>query len=533
MIVHRSCPPPRLDEARDPRVRVDFASSNDSKLNVLGGPMLHSRGTSYTPARHRRYATSRHFSLQKDTCHSKKYHTRFHTVILEMFGDDPREAIPSASLLLFEDGLILKTRANFSTNLDAEFPLDIFPACFLLARFFEGGPAMGSVGFILLFLALPERVKNLERETSPAPSRTRLRFRAAGIQRTRTPRARVARIPRHPLAHIVLAALLGAASSCKPDDEPLPTTPLSLQGNAAIAVAANISAPRPLSPADGTQINDTQPTLTVENATVTDDIVVTYRFEVATDADFQSFVANGDDIPQTKEQTSWRVSPPLGDDRYFWRARAENQRNVAGPYSSPVAFTVTNAGIVVFDSLMDGTSAGDVGGGEFVAQGWRVTTRSDFIRYAVRTIASGFVEWENLGLQPYNPQSDLYTLFGMWDPSRGDYRENPYRVHVRKLDTQGHNPPYLRMRFISGGDQHDVGYDFLQWNPGQTYRFRVEWGPSGGGNEARVLLDGRVVIRTVYGPAYRPRDHWIEMGVEERAESIVGIIYKNVRIGRR
>ena len=393
---------------------------------------------------------------------------------------------------------------------------------------------MGSVGFILLFLALPERVKNLERETSPAPSRTRLRFRAAGIQRTRTPRARVARIPRHPLAHIVLAALLGAASSCKPDDEPLPTTPLSLQGNAAIAVAANISAPRPLSPADGTQINDTQPTLTVENATVTDDIVVTYRFEVATDADFQSFVANGDDIPQTKEQTSWRVSPPLGDDRYFWRARAENQRNVAGPYSSPVAFTVTNAGIVVFDSLMDGTSAGDVGGGEFVAQGWRVTTRSDFIRYAVRTIASGFVEWENTGLRTTNPAPDNVMLLGMWDasPEAGPYRTNAFRMHLRKLDdTQ--EPPFLRLRWIANGEQHDTGANVQFWDPGRVYRWRVEWGPSGLGNVVQVFLDGAPIMLQQYTRDYAPERHWIELGVEERHESIVGAVYSNVRIGRK
>ncbi len=121
----------------------------------------------------------------------------------------------------------------------------------------------------------------------------------------------------------------------------------------------------------------------------------------------------------------------------------------------------------------------------------------------------------------------------MWDPTKGDYRENPYRVHLRKLDTQGHNPPYLRLRFISGGDQQDVGYDFLAWNRGQAYRWRIEWGPGGDRNEARVFLDGRVVMRASYGPAYRPEEHWIEMGVEERAESIVGVIYRNVRIGRR
>jgi hypothetical protein len=163
------------------------------------------------------------------------------------------------------------------------------------------------------------------------------------------------------------------------------------------------------------------------------------------------------------------------------------------------------------------------------SRGWQVTSRGDFIRYIVPTIQSGFVEWENLGLTPTNPAPDLYTLFGMWDPSKGDYRENAFRVHLRKLDTQGHNPPYVRLRWISGGEEHNEGFDFLSWNPGQAYRWRIEWG----GHDARVLLDGRVVIRTGYGPTYRPDQHWIEMGVEERAESIPGVIYRNVRIGRR
>ena len=148
-------------------------------------------------------------------------------------------------------------------------------------------------------------------------------------------------------------------------------------------------------------------------------------------------------------------------------------------------------------------------------------------------MSSGFVEWENLNLTPFNPQPDLFTIMGMWDPSRGDYRENPFRVHVRKLDPQGHNSPYVRMRFISEGDQHDVGWDFLEWNPSHTYRWRLEWGPGGGGNQARVFLDGRQIMRTSYGPHYRPNQHWIEMGIEERAETIVGLVFKNVSIGPR
>lgn len=205
-----------------------------------------------------------------------------------------------------------------------------------------------------------------------------------------------------------------------------------------------------------------------------------------------------------------------------------------GPTAPPPTPTPTptgNASIV--DPLTNGTSVGEVAGGIFSSAGWQVITPADYIRYRPPTITSGFVEWENLGLSPINPRRELFTIMGMWDPTRGDYRENPFRVHVRKLDTQGHNPPYVRLRFISNGDQHDVGWDFLDWNPNRAYQWRLEWGPSGSGNAARVFVDGQLVISTGYGPAYRPEQHWIEMGIQERAETIVGLVFRNVRIGRR
>lgn len=203
-----------------------------------------------------------------------------------------------------------------------------------------------------------------------------------------------------------------------------------------------------------------------------------------------------------------------------------------GP-TGPEPSTPSANGATVVDPLTNGTSVGEVSGGRFTNAGWQVTHRGNFIRYRVQPMTAGFVEWENLNLTPRNPQRDLFTIMGMWDPSRGAYRENPFRVHIRKLDTQGHNPPYVRMRFISNGDQHDVGWDFLDWNPSHPYQWRLQWGPGAGGNEARVFLDGQLILRTGYGPAYRPEQHWIELGVEERAETIVGMVFRNLRIGPR
>ena len=86
-------------------------------------------------------------------------------------------------------------------------------------------------------------------------------------------------------------------------------------------------------------------------------------------------------------------------------------------------------------------------------------------------------------------------------------------------------------RWIANGEQHDEGNNFLDWNPSRTYHWRLEWGPGGGGNTARVYLDGRLMITVNYNRAYRPNVLYIELGIGERGESIVGAKYSNLQIG--
>ena len=215
-------------------------------------------------------------------------------------------------------------------------------------------------------------------------------------------------------------------------------------------------------------------------------------------------------------------------------------------YSSVATFTVRSPGaapgpgpgpspgpqgLVLSDPLATG-SLGQVGGGQFTGFGWQVTRVTDFIRYEVPPIESGYAEWENTGLRRTNLSIDAYVLFGMWDPSRGAYRENPFRVHIQKLDER-HNRPYIRLRWISQLEEHNVGHNFLDWDPARAYRWRLEWGPEGASHVARVFLDGQEIIAERYGPPYRPQVHYVELGVEERQESVIGAVYSNLRIGRR
>ena len=81
--------------------------------------------------------------------------------------------------------------------------------------------------------------------------------------------------------------------------------------------------------------------------------------------------------------------------------------------------------------------------------------------------------------------------------------------------------------------QEDGGYNFTDWDPARVYTWRVEWGPDGEDELARVLLDGVEVIRLPYNYGYLPNTHWIELGIEERKESIIGLVYRNFAVVRR
>jgi hypothetical protein len=283
---------------------------------------------------------------------------------------------------------------------------------------------------------------------------------------------------------------------------------------------------------------DNQPTLTVRNATTSDGSVPTYHFQVSASDSYSPVAAEQTGVAQgTGGETSWKVNVPLAPGTYFWHVRAQ-VGSASGPFSGNDRFSTSppqggGGSILVQDPLTDGRSVGMVNGGEFTSQGWRVNNLSEYIRYEIPSTASGFVEWENVGLRETNASAQAYMLFAMWDPESGEFRANPFRANIQKLDTR-HNPPYVRFRFISSGDERNAGYNFLAWDPSERYRWRVEWGEGAERNEARVFVNGAEVMRVEYTPDYEPRTHWVEMGVNEsRNESCVGAVYSNVRIGRR
>jgi hypothetical protein len=48
-----------------------------------------------------------------------------------------------------------------------------------------------------------------------------------------------------------------------------------------------------------------------------------------------------------------------------------------------------------------------------------------------------------------------------------------------------------------------------------------------------VFLDGVEIMSTRYDRAYLPNTHWIELGIEQRHESVIDAIYRNFAVVRR
>ena len=306
----------------------------------------------------------------------------------------------------------------------------------------------------------------------------------------------------------------------------------------------NISAPTVQTPASGEGVSSQQPTLTVGNAQGASNL--TYRFEVASDSGFAAIVVIGSDISAgSSGSTSWQVSQPLDlGGKFYWRARA-SVAGTTGPFSSVADFTIA-AGFAsqtpvnqtyIFDPLTNGSSVGEVGGGVFNDLGWMATDAKSYIRYEVPTIISGFVEFQVSGLMRLNPAPTPLkrNLLIMWDPTAGSYTQNPFRVHIAKFDERLVRRWHMRFRWLSQGQERNIGINLFDWNPDQTYTFRLEWGafPEENSQRARVLLDGREIMVRNYDPIYRPNVHWIELGMAPREESLEQATYSNVTIGQR
>ncbi len=100
------------------------------------------------------------------------------------------------------------------------------------------------------------------------------------------------------------------------------------------------SAPTVSSPTDLQGLTSQFPQLTALNAVDGENDLLTYEFEIYTDATLTDLAASAGGQPQGYPETSWTVDVPLSDNQiYFWRARASDLYST-GPWSDTASFWV-------------------------------------------------------------------------------------------------------------------------------------------------------------------------------------------------
>jgi hypothetical protein len=249
------------------------------------------------------------------------------------------------------------------------------------------------------------------------------------------------------------------------------------------------------------------------------------------------------DVPEGEEGlTSWQVTVPLTPGiEYVWRVTATAGTQTGT--TETVAFLVRDAyvsdrpgEVVVYDPLTTGSSiAMEVVGGEFTPEGWKALSNSDYIRYQVPTMPEGYIEFSTTNIAEPNPVPGKRMLVSFWDPTKGNYRENPFRVHIQKMDAATVKFHDVRLRWISRGQETNTGISFFDFEKDIVYPWRMEWGSWKGlqSQQVRVHLEGVQIMERNYDRPYHPKTFWIELGNHERAETLEECIWSNVIIGSR
>lgn len=348
---------------------------------------------------------------------------------------------------------------------------------------------------------------------------------------------------RNLLAVTGVTVLLGLTLACtSKSSTPLtPTTPTTSGTPSAASDGSTlkVTAPTPQSPVGGVKPSTGPATLVVSASTAsfTSTPAVQYRFQV-----FNSANAIVEDV--LVGSTSHPVDAELTvNASYSWQARAEYQGS-AGPWSTTASFIAPETAFLnkeISDPLTNGKTVGQQLGGTFLpGQGWQSLSLTDGIDYDLTEPCSDNcrLEFDATNFGPKEGEccaKDLKWLsmgnaadFG----SFGSFRNHPWKMHLEQradFDT-GMAIVWRNGAADEFGDPGDhriklaeTGVVFKSTN---VYHFVLEWATTG----YTISVNGAQVFEDGWGHAYAPPVHRISLGSYPRAESFVGIIYRNIKL---
>jgi len=343
---------------------------------------------------------------------------------------------------------------------------------------------------------------------------------------------------RRTLALFGVSVLVAGVVACSSANPATPVVPTPTGANAAPdGSTLKVDPPTPMSPTNDLKLNSPVVTLTARGSTLqfqsATPVTLQYRFQVFNGAGVM--VEN-----VLTSATSYQVAATLVPNaRHTWRVRAESQGE-AGPFSSTASF-VTEDPALINDPLTNGTTVGARIGGNFIAgQGWQSNSLTDGIDYDVPSgcISCRLVfDATNFGGQEGFPYAKDLKWVSMGDPgafgSFGAFRDHPWKMHlVQRADYASGMEIIWRNggTDANGGDPGDHRIKLtdtpLRFSSSQVYHFQLDWTTTG----YQVAVNGIEVFSDGW-------DHWfevaplrVELGCVPRADSFVGIIYRNVKL---
>jgi hypothetical protein len=344
------------------------------------------------------------------------------------------------------------------------------------------------------------------------------------------------------LVLFAMSALVAGAIACSSSNHSAPGAPTASQTASLTALPADGSTLKaepavPLSPVNDFKFSSPVVVLTARASTLqfpsTTPVTLQYRFQV--------FNTSGAVVENALvSNTTYTVTATLAPNaRHTWRVRPEVQGE-GGPWSTTASF-VTEDPALINDTLLDGTTKGSRIGGRFLAgQGWQSLGLSDGIDYDV---PGGCVDCRlvfdatNFGGQEGFPYAkDLkWVSMGDWNAfgSFNAFRDHPWKMHlVQRADY----PSGMEIIWRNGGTDADGGDPGdhrikltstpLTFSSSQVYHFQLDWTKYG----YNISVNGTPVLSDGW-------DHWfetpnlrVELGCVPRADSFVGIIYRNVKL---
>jgi hypothetical protein len=206
------------------------------------------------------------------------------------------------------------------------------------------------------------------------------------------------------------------------------------------------SKPAAEAPADGAQLDNVRPTLTVANITSSGSGARTYEFQISDNSAFTSGTISS---PAVAEDPSGKTRFTLAQDlqpttKYYWHARLV-QGSSRSDWSETRTFMTKLVGYnrpgALYDPLIHGETLGSIGGSGNVTwmpgEGVRFNDERAFVVYELaQTFSSGEISVEATGLNPDGPCCKP-RIFSILDRVGAIASSSPYSINVQYRGKDG------------------------------------------------------------------------------------------------